>query len=230
MAIVTDDPTVRSLLLASRSPRRAMLLHEAGFDFARFDPPFADPANPNDAVPHTPTNDAATDGGTLAVRLAERKARSVPAEAIPPDAVVLCADTIGVTPEGELIGTPQTPDQARVMLKQIIGRPHTIVTGVALCVANHEPFSFADTATVNLGQVDDAAVRAYIETGDWRGKAGGYNLAERLEAGWPITVEGDPGTVMGLPMRRLTPRLIAYGIPCRRPASTPAANPRGACV
>lgn len=44
----------------------------------------------------------------------------------------------------------------------------------------------------------------------WAGKAGAYNLAERVEAGWPIEVEGDPGTVMGLPMRRLEARLAGF--------------------
>ena len=41
----------------------------------------------------------------------------------------------------------------------------------------------------------------------WRGKAGAYNLADRVADGWPIECEGDPTTVMGLPMRRLTEAL-----------------------
>jgi septum formation protein len=56
---------------------------------------------------------------------------------------------------------------------------------------------------VTWGDVDDDAIDEYVASGQWRGKAGGYNLEERLEAGWPIECEGDPTTVMGLPMRRL---------------------------
>jgi len=54
-----------------------------------------------------------------------------------------------------------------------------------------------------VGAIDDGRIEAYVWGGDWRGKAGAYNLSERVEAGWPITCEGDPATVMGLPMRRL---------------------------
>ena len=51
--------------------------------------------------------------------------------------------------------------------------------------------------------LDDAAMQHYLDEGAWRGKAGAYNLQERIDAGWPIRCEGDPSTVMGLPMRRL---------------------------
>jgi predicted house-cleaning NTP pyrophosphatase (Maf/HAM1 superfamily) len=46
-----------------------------------------------------------------------------------------------------------------------------------------------------------------VDSGQWAGKAGAYNLSERLEAGWPIEYEGDPTTIMGLPMRALMARL-----------------------
>ena len=51
------------------------------------------------------------------------------------------------------------------------------------------------------------AIEGYLAGGGWRGKAGAYNLSERIEAGWPIEVQGDPGTVMGLPMEILSPML-----------------------
>ncbi|MFW5653377.1 MAG: Maf family protein [Planctomycetota bacterium] len=59
---------------------------------------------------------------------------------------------------------------------------------------------FVDTADVEVGNVRSADIKSYLDTGDWRGKAGAYNLSERLTAGWPITYEGDPTTIMGLPM------------------------------
>ena len=46
-----------------------------------------------------------------------------------------------------------------------------------------------------------------MESGMWQGKAGGYNLSERHSAGWPLTWQGDPTSVMGLPMHRLTVEL-----------------------
>lgn len=63
---------------------------------------------------------------------------------------------------------------------------------------------FTDTARVRVGRIPIAEIESYVASGQWRGKAGAYNLAERLAAGWPIEYEGDPATIMGLPMRRLT--------------------------
>lgn len=219
MPFVSAKPPTRRLLLASRSPRRALLLGEAGFVFERFDPPFSDPADPNEAFAQ---NQA---GPATALRLAQLKADSVPDDALPPETVLLCADTIGITPDGKLIGTPETPEQALAMLRGLVGRDHEIVTGVALRAAGGESGSqesFADIAEVNVGQIDDQKLRDYVDSGQWRGKAGGYNLAERLDAGWPIQVTGDPGTVMGLPMRRLTPKLIELGVRPTRAEATPS--------
>ena len=59
--------------------------------------------------------------------------------------------------------------------------------------------------------LDDGEIERYVSAGGWRGKAGGYNLAERLAAGWPIRCEGDPTSVMGLPMARVAPLLRELG-------------------
>ncbi|MFI4870918.1 MAG: Maf family protein, partial [Phycisphaerales bacterium JB061] len=53
---------------------------------------------------------------------------------------------------------------------------------------------------------------SYLDTGLWRGKAGAYNLRERLDAGWAIEYEGDPTSIMGLPMELLRQKLPAWGI------------------
>ena len=52
-----------------------------------------------------------------------------------------------------------------------------------------------------------ARIDEYVATGEWSGKAGAYNLSERMAAGWPIEYDGDPTTIMGLPMRALLARL-----------------------
>jgi predicted house-cleaning NTP pyrophosphatase (Maf/HAM1 superfamily) len=63
---------------------------------------------------------------------------------------------------------------------------------------------------VRVGHIPDLEIEWYLASGQWRGKAGAYNLSERLTAGWPIEYDGDPGTIMGLPMRKLTGRLAAF--------------------
>ncbi|MDP7348403.1 MAG: Maf family protein, partial [Phycisphaeraceae bacterium] len=71
--------------------------------------------------------------------------------------------------------------------------------------------TLVDTATVHLGKVGPDELQRYLDTQQWRGKAGGYNLFERQNR-WPLRVEGDPTTVVGLPMRKLVPTLLAWNI------------------
>jgi septum formation protein len=107
-----------------------------------------------------------------------------------------------------ILGQPRDPDHARRMLGALRNAEHRTITGVCLiALRTDDRIMFFDQTIVRIGTVADAQIEAYIESGDWRGKAGAYNLSERIAAGWPIEVEGDPATVMGLPMRRLTTML-----------------------
>ncbi|MEM1107658.1 MAG: Maf family protein [Planctomycetota bacterium] len=203
------SPDSIALVLASRSPRRAQLLRGAGFEPIQVTPYFQDPADPNEAFARTPN------GPDAALHLAERKAESLPPELFTryPDAVFLTSDTVGIAPDGQLVGTPESSDQALAMLRGLVGRRHVIATGVCLHQSDGTFESFVATAAVDLGPVDEDELQRYVASGQWAGKAGGYNLIERQTAGWPITVEGDPATVMGLPMDRLTPLLEQLGVP-----------------
>ena len=138
--------------------------------------------------------------------LAVAKLRSVPAE-VGADAVVLTADTVGADASGRLLGTPETAEAARAMLERLVDAEHVVATGVALRLPDGSTRRLRDTATVRLGPVSADELDRYVATGGWRGRACGYNLAERRDAGWPLHVVGDPDTVMGLPMRRLAPLL-----------------------
>lgn len=189
------------------------MLREAGYEFARFDPPYADPSDPNDVTTHR-----SGDAASTALYLAQQKALSIPMASIPEGAVVITADTVGTDPAGRLIGTPESADQALNMLRGLVDAVHHIATGVVLRGGDGVLHRLADTAEVLLGPIDDEVLKGYVNTGHWRGKAGGYNLAERTAAGWPITVTGDPGTVMGLPMLKLMPLLSSLGVEPTQPA------------
>jgi septum formation protein len=94
------------------------------------------------------------------------------------------------------------------MLRLLKGRDHDVLTAVCLLPADgEEPDLFIDHSVVTLGPLPDADIDHYVAGDGWKGKAGGYNLSERVEAGWPIRWTGDPTSVMGLPMQRLTPML-----------------------
>jgi len=209
---VNASPTI---LLASRSARRQRLLDEAGLPHVAEAPGFEDGAlEPGTATPR----------GWVA-SLAYLKAW---AGAHKPSALegggrlVIGADTTCVM-NGRMIGTPRDPEEARGMLRAFRNTEHEVLTGVALIdlrgfagsLAELPPRRtrvFVDSASVRWGNVDDAAIEAYVEGGAWQGKAGAYNLAERLEAGWPIVWSGDPTAVMGLPMEKLGRALAAMQV------------------
>ena len=94
------------------------------------------------------------------------------------------------------------------MLAALRDETHETITGVCLIsLADGRRWLLVDRATVRYGHVSDKEIDRYVRSGEWRGKAGAYNLQDRFSAGWPIECEGDPATVMGLPMRRLQPWL-----------------------
>jgi septum formation protein len=124
---------------------------------------------------------------------------------------VLGADTLCVLGD-RLLGKPDDRASARVMLDALRNTTHETMTGVCLLdVDGGERELFVESTIVTWGDISDETLDRYVESDAWRGKAGAYNLAERVEAGWPITCVGDPTTVMGLPMRRLSPWLETLG-------------------
>ena len=182
------------LILASRSARRRELLHQAGFIFEQCDPPFQDPPRP---ITHRQTNPK-----TIVAELAKQKALSVRNQE-QGDAVVLGADTLCVEQDGRLVGQPTDRSEAYDMIRALADQPHMAVTGVVL-IRSYEPVAmFVDSAQVTIGPLSDQKLNTYLQTDGWRGKAGGYNLFDRIEDGWRIEVVGDPTTVVGLPIRQL---------------------------
>lgn len=213
------------MLLASRSPRRRSLLTEFGLAHDAEHPGFDDAVLlPGNVEPRQWV-------ASLAYLKASTKASELMAGgALHAGRVVLGADTVCVQ-GGAMIGTPHDAAEAKDMLRSFSGRAHEVLTGVALVrlgSGRAERHLFVDSARVRVGELSDAMIDEYVETGAWQGKAGGYNLAERLEAGWPLEYEGDPTTIMGLPMRELVPRLTRMGIVSThaRATTSPEIEPR----
>ena len=137
------------------------------------------------------------------------------AEAPAARGLILAADTVCVL-QGRITGQPADAAAATATIRLVAGCEHEVLTGVALLdVPSGRRRLLVDTARVRCGPLRDEDIRRYVATEAWRGKAGGYNLEERLAAGWPLACVGDPATVVGLPMRRLETILM----PWRRPHS-----------
>ena len=182
------------VVLASTSPRRAALLREAAVTFEAVSPPFDDSrVDLADTPPELATE-----------ALAYLKAASVAAER---DAgIVIGSDTL-LRVDGRAVGKAADAAAARVMLKSLIGKTHEAVTGVALIdAASGRCEVFHDTTRVTILNLGDEDLDSYLDSEQWRGKAGGYNLAELADR-WCFALEGDPTTVVGLPMERLSDAL-----------------------
>ena len=118
----------------------------------------------------------------------------------------IAADTVCVVGDA-IVGKPGDRSEARGMITRMLGRRHRTITGV--CIRNRagRRLLFSDAAEVRMGDLGTDRIEAYLDSGEWVGKAGGYNLEDRIADGWPIECDGDPSTVMGLPIRRLIPLL-----------------------
>jgi septum formation protein len=192
---VKDTPPPPRLYLASASPRRADLLRDAGYAFVQHDPPFDD----THKLVDMPAVQAAP---ALAFCKANSFASTID------EGVVIGCDTI-VSVGGHSLGKPTDVVDARKMLKMLINNTHTVISAVCLIdAATHRQHTFSDTTEVTLDLVDEERLAKYLLSNQWAGKAGAYNLAE-LEH-WPFTIEGDPTTVIGLPMNALTRALHEF--------------------
>ncbi|MBL8991665.1 MAG: septum formation protein Maf [Phycisphaerae bacterium] len=196
---------VGRLVLASQSPRRRELLTQRGVRFDIVEPTFDDADLSRGAVdPSAWVASLAYLKATGAMDRARREGRSFDG------ATFLGADTV-VVDRGSLLGKPRNAVHAGEMLRSLRGHAHEVVTGVAMVEAGAPRREIlTDRATVWFSYLPDALIDAYCASGAWRGKAGGYNLEEILRAGWPVRCEGDPTTVMGLPMRLLESRLARF--------------------
>ena len=135
--------------------------------------------------------------------MALAKARAVAAGLDRAPAVILGADT-EVVLDGRLLGKPRDPADAARMLRQLRGREHEVITGLALVEldapgAPSRQETTSVTSRVRMGDYDEAAIEAYVATGEPLDKAGAYavqGLGGQLVAG----VVGCFTNVVGLPL------------------------------
>lgn len=220
------------LYLASQSPRRRELLQEAGINFEAFSPGQDDAELvATRAADGTMVDPAVWTAGLAFLKAVAGVETLRREDRLRTGDVVLGADTICVGHDANgramILSAPASEAEARAMLAQWQDGEHDVLTGVALVRAGaiagaaragsaweragEARTIFVDRARVRWGRVSEIEIEGYLRSGSWRGKAGAYNLRERLGAGWPIAFAGDPATIMGLPMRRLGRALGAFG-------------------
>ena len=180
-------------VLASASPRRLELLRQVGLM-----PDCVDPAD-IDETPHRGELPAAH-----AIRLAQEKAQAV----IPrhPGSFILAADTVVACGRRIL---PKTEDEAsaRSCLELLSGRRHRVHGAIALVRPNGGLVTRRVDSQVAFKRLSAGEIGAYLHTGEWQGKAGGYAIQGQAAAliRW---VSGSYSNVVGLPLFE-TVQLIA---------------------
>lgn len=191
------------MYLASQSPRRRQLLEAAGFSLtivpADIDETRQEGETPTHLVERLARQKAETTRGSLAGRATED--------------VLLAADTIVWTEDGDVLGKPVDVKAACAMLQELSGRTHHVSTGV--CLMHLDPTakalatrSFVETTRVSFFDLTDEEIRAYVASGEPMDKAGAYGIQGRgrlLVSG----IEGDWANVVGLPVARVVRELEA---------------------
>ena len=189
------------LILASASPRRRELLRTLCPDFRVM------PSDLEETL-------AAGSPRAAAAGLALDKARAVAARN--GEGVVLGADTIVVI-DGQALGKPAGPDEARAMLRRLRGREHEVITGVAVVDARTGRSEATEVVSrVRMTEYGEAEIEAYVATDEPLDKAGAYAIQGRggaLVAG----LEGSFSNVVGLPLEETARMLVAFGVPVSVP-------------
>ncbi len=164
------------MILASRSPQRRAILEQLGIDF--------------EVV--VPEIDEIEDGDPreMVVENALRKARAVQGD------LVLGVDTT-VALDGRVYGKPGNEEEAERFLTLLSGRTHEVWSGIAL----NERTAAACTK-VTFRDLPQPLLRWYLDSGEWRQRAGGYAIQGR-GAALVERIEGDFWNVVGLPVPEL---------------------------
>ncbi len=184
------------LTLASTSPQRRAILEQLAIPFETVAPAYVEDDDP--AL--TPVE--------LVRAHAEGKARSVPAEG----RITLGVDT-AVVLDGRVYGKPTDRAGAERMLGALAGRTHTVVSGVCLLGAGEDVVEHESTS-VTFRALSGEALAAYVESGEWGGRAGAYaiqglggRLVERIEGDY-LNVVGLPGALLVSLLERHAPNLL----------------------
>ena len=123
--------------------------------------------------------------------------------------MVLAADTV-VALGRRLLGKPADATEAAAFLRLLSGRRHRVVTAVALRRGERRWLRAIETA-VRFKRLDQPEIAAYLATGEWQGKAGGYAIQGRA-GGFIPWIGGSYSNVVGLPLTETLGMLAAAGI------------------
>jgi len=183
-------------ILGSGSPRRLELLAQIGVVPDAVRAPDIDETPLKTELPRP-----------YCARMAREKVAAVPAE---PDDIVLCADTT-VALGRRILGKPEDAAEAETFLRLMSGRRHKVITAVAV-KQGARIWERDVQSIVKMKSLSETEIKAYLATGDWQGKAGGYGIQGPAGALIPW-ISGSFTGIVGLPLAETANLLIAAGYP-----------------
>ena len=184
------------VILASASPRRLALLQQIGIEAkvcpAEFDEVSGSAVQAEDVV--------------LANAIGKCKAVvKIKGDSLP----VIAADTV-VVAEGVILGKPQNEEDAVEMLKQLSGKTHKVMTGIAVSYAGEMLAEVCETEVV-FRELTDEEIKKYVANGEPLDKAGAYGI-QGMGAVLVEKINGCYNNVVGLPLTRLQLILAKLGV------------------
>ena len=190
-------PEAPRLILASSSPRRQQLLRDAGYEFIVHPADIDEDDVPINLIPVE-----------IARYLAFEKAQ--PVAATFPSDVILAADTV-VAFGDQPLGKPENPADAARMISLLSATTHIVITGVT--VMRHDT-GFQRTrsamSAVRMRRLLPREIEAYVKSGDWQGKAGGYGIQDHDP--FVTRMSGSHSNIVGLPMELTSEMLADAGV------------------
>ena len=201
-------PTARGwrprLVLASASPRRLALLQQIGLEPDALIPAALDETPRKGELPRS-----------LATRLADEKAAASHAVAAAREelagAYLIAADTVvcvgrRILPKCELV------EEAGACLRLLSGRAHRVYTGLVLITPKGAARRRLVETRVRFKRLSAPELEAYLASGEWRGKAGGYAI-QGLAGSFVVRLIGSYSSVVGLPLHETAQLLGGEGYP-----------------
>lgn len=192
----------QKLILASGSPRRVELLHQAGIAVARLMPMDIDETPQRSEHPRT-----------LARRLAHEKAeaarKALAGDPVAGDVYILAADTV-VAVGRRIVGKAEYVDEASAALNLLSGRSHAVHTGICLITPDGKVRQKVAETKVRFKRLSVKEIEHYIASGQWRGKAGAYGI-QGIAGCFVQKLSGSYTNVVGLPLFETTALLAGEG-------------------
>jgi len=201
MAPTSPQPRPR-LVLASASPRRLALLAQIGVKPDEILPSEIDEAPRRGEAPRALAERLAMEKASVAAATALKRADLAPS-------LTLAADTV-VCVGGRILPKCETPDQAEACLDLLSGRGHRVFSGLALIAPDGASRRRLVETRLRFKRLSGGEIQAYLASGEWQGKAGGYAI-QGLAGAFVERLVGSYSNVVGLPLAETAALLAGHG-------------------